>query len=102
MDLIAKTPVPPYFAVIFSSVRTKEDNGYVEAAQRILALARQQPGFLGYESARNELGISVSYWDSLEAIKSWRNHPEHRFVQSLADQWYVASCIRICKVERSY
>lgn len=102
MSDIASTPQPPYYAVIFTSIRTEGDNGYAEAAENILALARQQPGFLGYESARNGLGISVSYWSSLEAIKAWRNNSSHKEVQSRADEWYADSRIRICKVERSY
>lgn len=102
MSEIARTPEPPYFAVIFTSLRTEGDNGYAEAAERILNIARQQPGFLGYEAARSGLGISVSYWASLEAIKAWRQHPEHRKVQSMADHWYADSRIRICCVERSY
>lgn len=102
MSEIAQTPPPPYYAVIFTSIRTEGDNGYAETAERMLVLARQQPGFLGYESARNSVGISVSYWLSLEAIKAWRNHPSHKSVQSKADEWYADSCIRICRVERSY
>lgn len=102
MSDIAQTPPPPYYAVIFTSIRTEGDNGYAETAERILALARQQPGFLGYESARNDIGISVSYWSSLEAITAWRNNSSHKEVQSKADEWYADSCIRICKVERSY
>ena len=102
MSDIAQTPPPPYYAVIFTSIRTEGDNGYAETAERILALARQQPGFLGYESARNDIGISVSYWSSLEAITAWRNNPSHKQVQSRADEWYADSRIRICKVERSY
>lgn len=103
MNDIAQTPEPPYYAVIFTSVRTSGDHGYAATAQRMLTLAEQQPGFLGYEPARQEsFGISVSYWSSLEAIKSWREHSEHRKIQSMADQWYSKSCIRICKVERSY
>lgn len=102
MDLIANTPQPPYYAVIFTSVRTEGDNGYAEAAKRMLELARQQPGFLGYESARQEVGISVSYWESLEAIKAWRENPEHRAVHGMADAWYADTRIRVCKVERAY
>jgi heme-degrading monooxygenase HmoA len=100
--LIAQTPRPPYYAVIFTSIRTDGDNGYSEAAKSALAMARQQPGFLGYESARNDVGISVSYWESLESIKAWRNHPLHQVVQKKADDWYCDSRIRICKVERDY
>ncbi len=99
---IAQTPSPPYYAVIFTSVRTEGDNGYMEAARAALEMARQQPGFLGYESARNDVGISVSYWESLEAIRAWRNHPLHQAIQKRADDWYSDSRIRVCKVERDY
>ena len=102
MSEIAKTPPPPYYAVIFTSFRTEGDNGYAEAAQRILAIAREQPGFLGYEGARQEMGVSVSYWESLEAIRAWKEHPEHRKVQALEKLWYAENRIRICKVEREY
>lgn len=100
--LIASTPAPPYFAVIFTSIRTEGDNGYSVAAQAALDMARQQPGFLGYESARNDVGISVSYWESLDSIRAWKNHPLHQAVQKRADDWYADSRIRICKVERDY
>lgn len=102
MPQIADTPKPPYYAVIFTSLRTEGDNGYTEAAERILKTAQQQPGFLGYESARQEIGISVSYWESLEAIQAWKNHPEHRKVQQRESEWYSESRIRVCKVERDY
>lgn len=103
MSFIAETPQPPYYAVIFTSVRTGGDDGYAETAARILALARQQPGFLGFESARDTgEGISVSYWASLEAIKAWRDRPEHRQAQAKATQWYASHRIRICRVERDY
>lgn len=68
MNNIASTPEPPYFAVIFSSLLKDGENGYADSVQRILKIAQQQPGFLGYESARSGLGISVSYWSSLDAI----------------------------------
>lgn len=100
--LIAQTPKPPYYAVIFTSIRTEGDNGYSEAARATLELARQQPGFLGYESARNDVGISVSYWESLESIRAWKNNPLHQTVQKRADEWYSDSRIRISKVERDY
>jgi len=102
MNKIANTPKPPYYAVIFTSFRTEGDNGYAEAANRILEIARQQPGFLGYEGARQDIGISVSYWQSLEAIRAWKQHPEHRKVQEMEALWYGESRIRVCKVERDY
>ncbi len=102
MSKIANTPKPPYYAVIFTSLRTEIGNGYAEAAKRILEIARQQPGFLGYEAARQEMGISVSYWESLEAICAWKEHPEHRKVQTRESEWYSESRIRVCRVERDY
>ncbi|MDN3556858.1 antibiotic biosynthesis monooxygenase family protein [Halomonas maura] len=103
MSEIAHTPEPPYYAVIFSSHRTEGDRGYAEMAERMVALAAQQPGFLGMESAREDLGITVSYWDSLEAIRDWKMHAEHREAQRLGhQQWYSGFRVRVAKVERDY
>lgn len=102
MSAPAKTPNPPYYAVIFTSLRTDGDNGYGATAQQMLALASQQPGFLGFESARAELGISVSYWESLAAIAAWKGHAEHSLAQSHAREWYSAFRVRVCRVEREY
>jgi heme-degrading monooxygenase HmoA len=102
--MIAATPQPPYYVVIFTSQRTEVDAGYSEAAQRMLELAAQQPGFLGVESARSDgLGITLSYWQSEEAIRAWREHAEHSVVreQGRAD-WYAAFVTRVAKVERAY
>lgn len=101
--MIASTPEPPYYAVIFTSIRTNDDNGYSEAAERMAELARAQPGFLGYESARNEMGITVSYWDNLESIRNWKNNAEHLLVQQKGrDIFYKSYKTRVCKVERDY
>lgn len=102
--MIAATPQPPYYVVIFTSLRTEVDGGYAEAAQRMLELAAEQPGFLGVESARSDgLGITLSYWQSKEAIRAWREHAEHSAVreQGRAD-WYAAFATRVAKVERAY
>lgn len=99
---IASTPPPPYYAVIFTSMRTSGDNGYSDAAKRMLELAENQPGFLGFESARQEIGISVSYWSSLEAIKAWKEHAAHRETQERAKAWYSDFRVRVCRVEREY
>ena len=101
--MIATTPQPPYYAVIFTSVRTDADEHYGDMAAHMVELAHQQPGFLGVESARESLGITVSYWDSLEAIRHWKQHAEHLLVQQTGrDRWYEAYKARICKVERDY
>ncbi len=103
MSLIANTPKPPYYAAIFTSHRTPDDNGYGEIALRMEELAAQQPGFLGVEAAREELGITVSYWSSLEAIKNWKANDEHLQAQKNGrESWYSDFTVRICKVERDY
>lgn len=103
MPPIAETPAPPYYAVIFTNLRTDGDNGYEEMAQKMLDLACKQPGFLGVESARDGAGITVSYWTDLESIKAWKANVEHREAQHLGRKlWYSAFKTRICKVERDY
>ncbi|CAJ1415178.1 unnamed protein product [Effrenium voratum] len=77
----AQTPEPPYFAVIFTSERTSTSEGYEATAQQMLQLARRQPGFLGVESARESLGITVSYWASEEAIAAWKANVKHLVAQ---------------------
>lgn len=101
--MIANTPKTPYYAVIFTSIRTEGDNDYLAMADKMLALVEQQAGFLGMESARNEIGITVSYWDSLEAIKKWKLHMEHNVVREKGrSTWYKVFKVRISKVERDY
>ena len=101
--MIAKTPSAPYYAVIFTSVRTDGDNNYNDASDKMLELAQKQPGFLGVESARENVGITVSYWDSLEAIKNWKQNSEHSLVREKGRElWYKSFKVRICKVEKDY
>jgi len=103
MSIIAVTPKPPYYAVIFTSHRTDGDNGYGEMATKMVDLAAQQPGYLGIESAREDLGITVSYWSDLESIKSWKANIEHQQAQrSGHEKWYSSFKVRISKVERDY
>ena len=101
--VIAQTPEPPYYAVIFTSVRTAGDHGYSVMADTMFDLAAAQPGFLGVESAREELGISVSYWSDLESIRRWKANLEHQEARRLGrDIWYSAYRVRVAKVERDY
>ena len=103
MSLIAKTPTPPYYAVIFTSLRTEGDNGYAAMAQKMVELASKQPGFLGVESAREDVGITVSYWSDLESIQNWKANIEHLEAQKLGHKkWYASFKTRISKVERDY
>jgi heme-degrading monooxygenase HmoA len=100
---IAKTKAAPYYAVIFTSIRTSGDKGYGKMADAMLEAAAKQPGYLGVESAREDLGITVSYWDSLESIAEWKKDSMHLVAQQAGrDKWYESYKIRICLVERDY
>jgi heme-degrading monooxygenase HmoA len=100
---ISATPPPPYYAVIFTSIRNEGEDNYAEVAERMVELAQQQPGYLGYESARNETGITVSYWKDLESIRNWKMNSEHLFAQKRGrEEFYSTYKVRIAKVERDY
>ena len=103
---LATTPAPPYYAVIFASVRTAHDNaGYGVASERMAQLASEQPGYLGVDSVRdaNGVGITVSYWSSEEAIAAWRRNAEHTITREQGRKnWYTEYELRVAKVERAY
>lgn len=102
---LAKTPAPPYLAVIFTSARTEGDRGYEAMAERMVALAEGQPGFLGMDSVRGEagVGITVAYFRDEAAIAQWRAHPEHRVAQREGrETWYADYEVRVARVERAY
>lgn len=101
-----RLPTPPYYAVVFTSARTADDaQGYEQMAERMVELAKQQPGYLGLDSARGPdgVGITVSYWESEESIRRWYENAEHREAQALGrGRWYAAFQLRVCRVERAY
>ena len=102
---LGKTPSPPYYAVIFTSQRTVGDRGYGRMADRMATLASQMPGFLGMESVRDSkgLGITVSYWESEDAIRRWKIHSEHQVAQETGKKVrYTDYVLRIARVERTY
>ena len=101
--MIAQTPEPPYYAVIFTSVRTDIEEGYEQMAQLMHDLATEQPGFLGLEAARETLGVTVSYWKDLDSIRNWKANTQHTLAQKMGrDKWYQSYKTRICLVERDY
>lgn len=101
--MIATTPTPPYYAVIFTSLKSSSDSGYAAMAHSMEKLVINQAGYLGHEAARSDIGITVSYWESLEAIAAWKNQLAHRVAQEKGkEQWYDSYRIRICLVEREY
>src|SRR5450432_4011947 len=96
---------PPYYAVIFSSKLKTGSDEYGSTAERMKELTMQQPGFLGIDSARNSdgVGITVCYWDSMEAIKNWKANNEHLYAQKKGKEaWYESYSVRIAKVEEEY
>ncbi|HYD10737.1 MAG TPA: antibiotic biosynthesis monooxygenase [Acidimicrobiales bacterium] len=103
MSGIAATPRPPYVAVIFTNLQTEDLDGYGEMADRMEALAAEQPGYLGFESARSGLGIAVSYWADHEAARAWKAVAEHADAQRMGrERWYSSYRVRIATVEREY
>lgn len=103
MSDIAATPAPPYYAVIFTSLQSDDLDGYAETAARMLELAAQQPGYLGVESAHEDVGITVSYWADLDSIRAWKRNVEHLEAQRQGrEKWYTAYKTRIARVERDY
>ncbi|MGW1030457.1 antibiotic biosynthesis monooxygenase family protein [Streptomyces sp. NPDC002577] len=95
----------PYYAVIFTSVRTEGDGGYGETAARMEELVKDVPGFLGMDLARTPggLGITVSYFRDEDAIKEWRSDMEHRAAQKRGrEEWYESYTLHIAKVERNH
>lgn len=103
MHEISDLLTPPYYAVIFTSLLTDPNNTYEETAKRMYELATEQKGFLGVDSARDDIGITVSYWKNLDSIAAWKANAEHLIAQKKGhNEWYSKFTIRICKVERNY
>lgn len=100
---IARTPAPPYVAVIFTSLRTEGDNGYAAMSSAMDALAREQPGYLGIESAREQVGITVSYWRDEQAARDWKQVAQHLVAQRRGREvWYRDYRVRVASVVRDY
>ena len=107
MEELARTPEPPYWSVIFTSVRAKSpggsDDGYDATARRMFSMAARQPGFLGVDTAREDVGITVCYWTDEASIAAWKRDADHAFAQYEGKtRWYDAYEIRIARVERAY
>ena len=101
--MITDTPILPYYAVIFTSIRSDVDDGYSKTSDRMIELAEQQEGFLGVESARKDYGITISYWKDLESISRWKNNVEHKVARERGKkEWYLQFNVRIGKIEKEY
>ena len=103
-DRIASTPEPPYVAVIFTSTRTPEDaEGYGRMSEAMNRLAAEQPGYLGIEAAREEIGITVSYWRDEDAARAWKQVAAHHAAQQRGrERWYADYKVRIATITRDY
>ena len=101
-----KAPVAPYYAVIFSSTLADDAEGYGAMAARMVALAREQEGFIDVESASRTsdgFGITVSYWRDLESIRKWKSVSEHAAAQKMGrDAFYRSYRLRVARIEREY
>ena len=97
-----KLPEGNFYAVIFSSIKSEDREGYEEMDQITMKLAFEQPGFLGYESATDgKKGILISYWKDMASINSWKNNATHMIAKGMAHKWYDRYLTQICLVERS-
>lgn len=104
-DNFARTPAPPYYAVIFPSQRKAGDHGYGAMADEMVALAMKQDGYLGHESVRGTdgFGITVSYWKDEASIATWKANAQHLFAQEAGKQrWYEEYITRVARVDRAY
>lgn len=105
-DRFARTPEPPYYAVVFTSQRSGEDaEGYARMAEAMVRLAPAQAGYLGIETCRDAsgFGITVSYWASEAAIAAWKRVAAHQQAQrSGHERWYDDFVTRVARVERAY
>ena len=100
---IANTPKPPYYAVIFTSIKNAESSDYEIISKKMIELVKGQKGFLGFESAQEEVGITISYWENLQSILNWKNNFEHQEAQKLGkEKFYQTFKVRISKVEKDY
>ena len=101
---LARTPEPPYWAVIFTSLRSPQPGDqYDETSDRMMTLAARQPGFLGVETADEHVGITVSYWADEASIAAWRRDADHAFAQYEGrTRWYDAYELRVARVERAH
>jgi len=103
MSKIIITPKPPYYAVVFTSLKIVEDQGYDEMSQLMVEMVSKQEGFLGFESAREEIGITVSYWRDEESILKWKENLAHQKARKMGKNlWYKHYRVRIAKVEKEY
>lgn len=103
MNSIAVTPRPPYTAVIFTSVEAQDLDGYAEMADRMFELAAVQPGYIGVESAKEIVGITVSYWATDAHAAAWKRVFEHAAAQRIGSQrWYEQYRVRVATVTRDY
>lgn len=103
--MITKEQLPPsgYYAVIFSSEKSGNLEGYAEMDEQTMQLASRQEGYLGYESlSHTNKTIFISYWRDMEAINSWRLNAVHQMAKSKASQWYKRYLSQICRVEQHH
>jgi len=102
MDQIAAGSV----AVIFVSRRNDVDAaGYDEMAGAMVALAQQQPGYIGLDSVRDAdgQGITISYWRDEASARAWHRHADHAAARQAGREcWYDGWKVIACDIKRHY
>lgn len=92
-----------YYAVIFTSTLVEDSVEYQNMALQMERLAKAQPGYIKIESVRNDIGITISYWENEQAILNWKSNVDHQLAQKLGrEKWYASYKVEIAKIERSY
>lgn len=106
MPFIVRTPPPPYYVAVFTSINADVDHAeHTAMYHRLVVRAATYDGYLGIEPARNAdgSGVAAVYWRDLESIAAFARDPEHRIAKQKGREiWYSHYMIRICRVEREY
>jgi heme-degrading monooxygenase HmoA len=78
---------------------------YERTFSRMLELVSQMPGFLGIDGYAGEDGteLAVARFESDEAVKAWKQHPEHLETQERGRRnFFAAHDITVAEVLRHY
>ena len=92
------------YAVIFRATVAQLDDEYFRMAENMKNLAFSKYGCLDFVTVtEGDEEIAISYWESEQQIRDWKNDPQHRIAQQAGrDKWYQSYNVEICEVGRSY
>jgi heme-degrading monooxygenase HmoA len=106
---LLRTPSPPYYAVISTSIRPMEGSAdYDTTMEAMIRLVKEMPGFLGAESSvelkdNKYYKVSTVYWRDLKSLSAWRHDVAHvKAKEHGAAHFYLEHNIRVCQVIEHY